>query len=325
MKTLGRLPVWGSAVLACILVLHGAASRAAAQQADRWENGARKPDRVETYRKVGDFELTIDVYLPAGHKETDRRPAIVFFFGGGWSGGSTRQFAHHSAYLTSRGMVVFAADYRINTRNKSTIADAVVDAKQAIRWVRTNAASLGVDPDRIASGGGSAGGHLAAAVAMLPGFDDATEADAVSNRSNAMALFNPALSLLAEDFAVDRAKPRATSFADRMGAEPAALSPLSHVRGRLPPAIVFHGEKDTTVPFAQARKFVEKMKEADNRAELAAYPEAVHGFFNYGRGDNSDFVDTLRKLDGFLVSLGYLDGQESVDAYVKAIPSKSGK
>ena len=315
------------AIVAAAVGLALVARVAVAQQADRWENGARRPDRVDIYRTIGDVGLTIDVYLPQGHAAMDRRAAVVFFFGGGWSNGSTRQFAHHAAYFASRGMVAFAADYRVHGRHQSTIADAVADAHAAVRWVRANARRLGVDPDRIASAGGSAGGHLAACVGILPPSADPNDANDAnfSARSDAMLLFNPALSLLADDFSTDRADAGRAKFADRLGAEAEALSPLEHVRADLPPAILFHGELDTAVPIAQARKFVKRMHEAGNRAELAAYDGEAHGFFNYGRGDGQRFADTLRRADEFLASLGYVSGPDRVEAYVKSIDAQTGK
>jgi acetyl esterase/lipase len=72
-------------------------------------------------------------------------------------------------------MIAIVADYRVKSRQNALPADCVSDAKACVRWVRANAARLGIDPTRIAVGGGSAGGHLAAAVATVPGLDSATD------------------------------------------------------------------------------------------------------------------------------------------------------
>ena len=100
-------------------------------------------------------------------------------------------------------MVAMAAEYRVYSRHKARVVDCVADAKSAIRWVRKNADRLGIDPDRIASGGGSAGGHLAAAVGTLEEFDEPDEDSSISSCPNAMLLFNPALDLTAEGFNSD--------------------------------------------------------------------------------------------------------------------------
>src|SRR2546425_12315614 len=117
---------------------------------------------VEAYKTVGDTKLNLYVYYPPGHKASDKRAAIVFFFGGGWTGGSPGQFEQHCKHLASRGMVAMTADYRVASRNQVKAVSCVADAKSAIRFVRQEAARLGIDPNRIAAGGGSAGGHIAA-------------------------------------------------------------------------------------------------------------------------------------------------------------------
>ncbi len=169
-----------------------------------------------------------------------------------------------------------------------------------MRWVRANANRLGIDPGRIAVGGGSAGGHLAAATATLPGLDTATDDKAISCRPDALVLFNPGtvmapfpgLELKGFGAGLDKA---------RFGCEPTEISPLHHVAKGAPPTIVFHGKADTTVPYATVEKFAAVMKAAGNRCELVGYEGEKHGFFN-----QSKYAETLAATDDFLVSLGYL-------------------
>ena len=151
--------------------------------------------RVETYKTVGDTVLKLWIFTPEGHSENDNRPAIVFFFGGGWYGGSPSHFEQHCEYLSTRGMIAIAAYYRVKSRHDVTVDTCVADAKSAMRWVRSHASRLGIDPDRIAAGGGSAGGHLAAASAILPGLDDPADDKSVSAKPNALIFFNPVVVL----------------------------------------------------------------------------------------------------------------------------------
>ena len=72
--------------------------------------GRPQPTRSVVYKTVGDVSLALHLFEPEGHKATDKRPAIVFFFGGGWNGGTPSQFYPHCAYLASRGMVAVAAE-----------------------------------------------------------------------------------------------------------------------------------------------------------------------------------------------------------------------
>lgn len=274
--------------------------------------------KAEVYKTIGDVKLSLFIFTPPGHKTDDSRPAIVFFFGGGWTSGSPGQFLHQCEYLASRGMVAIAADYRVASRHQVKAVECVKDAKSAIRWVRANAKRLGMDPARIAAGGGSAGGHLAACTGTLEGFDDKAEDTSVSAVPNAMVLFNPAL-VLAPLGGPSDGRSRSLLDSDRCGIEPEKISPCHHVRAGAPPAIVFHGKADTTVPYATAEAFEAAMKRAGNRCELAGFEGQPHGFFNFGRGENKLFVETVRKMDQFLVSLGWLKGEPTIEAFAKAL------
>ena len=79
-----------------------------------------EPTRSTTYKTASDTQLKLFLFEPDGHKATDKRPAVVFFFGGGWNGGSPSQFYPHCAYLASRGMVAMAADYRVKSRQNTS-------------------------------------------------------------------------------------------------------------------------------------------------------------------------------------------------------------
>jgi acetyl esterase len=78
-----------------------------------------------------------------------------------------------------------------------------------------------------------------------------------------------------------------------------------------PPAIVFLGTKDSLIPVATAEAFRDKMRQAGLKSELHLYEGQPHGFFNEGKGGTEIFLDTIRKMDRFLVSLGYLKGEPS--------------
>ena len=125
--------------------------RTPVQGSQKGKSKRPQPTRSVVYKKVDGVELKLHIFQPDDFKQTDKRPAIVFFFGGGWVSGSPSQFYPHSAYLASRGMVAMAADYRVKNRNKTTPFECVRDGKSAIRWVRGHAAELGIDPERIDS------------------------------------------------------------------------------------------------------------------------------------------------------------------------------
>ena len=151
--------------------------------------------QTEIYKTVGEVELPIHIISPAGHQTSDKRPAAVFFFGGGWRSGTPTQFEYQCRYLATRGMVAMTVEYRVSSRHGVKAISCARDAKSAIRWVRQNAERLGVDPNRIVAGGGSAGGHLAGSVGTIRAFDEENEDHTVSSIPDALALYNPALVL----------------------------------------------------------------------------------------------------------------------------------
>lgn len=291
------------------------------------------------YKKVGNRQLCVWRIGKSSNGSNEKTgsqktPAIVFFFGGGWTSGTPEQFLPQATYLASRGMATYVADYRVASRDKVKVAGCVEDAKSAVRWLRANAEKLGIDPARICAAGGSAGGHIACATALLPGFEVADEDLSVSCIPDALALFNPPV-VLAPIAGLPIPKGAAEHVGEikaRFGSELEAMSPAHHVRSGLPPAIIFQGEADTTVRLATVKKFSSLMKEAGNRCELKTYPDAPHGFFNLsGKNDaagkknvgadkKSDGLNqrqkwhqqTLRELDLFLVSMGWLSGEPSI-------------
>jgi acetyl esterase/lipase/lysophospholipase L1-like esterase len=287
----------------CVLFLPGVAEAQRGTYPPRIDGA-----RVETYKTIGDVKLDVWIFDPENHKPTDQRAAIVFLFGGGWRSGSPAQFESHCRYLAQQGMVAMTADYRVSSRHNTLAIDCVEDAQSVVRWMRSHAERLGIDPDRIVAAGGSAGGHLAACTGVLKDVVQPDEASAVSSRPNALALFNPAVILAPVD-GVDLDPEKLADLKSRTGVDPQEISPIHHVRAGLPPTIIFHGMADTTVPFATVKRYTEVAVAAGNRCELVGYPGAGHGFFNHGRGGDPGeyYRKTLHRLHGFLQSLGYLD------------------
>ena len=274
--------------------------------------------RQKVYKTVGEVQLKANIY-ELEKSQARKRPAIVFFFGGGWRSGSVNQFRYQSEYLARQGMVAIVPDYRVYNRQMASVVDCVSDAKSAIRWVRANARQLGIDPQRIAAGGGSAGGHLAAATALLPGLDQEGENRRVSSEPNALLLFNPALDLRREAFPATFPETRYKELSSRFGGPVEIISPQHHLRPKLPPTIIFHGRADTTIPFATVERFCAATKTHGNRCQLVGYDNAAHGFFNYGRSGNTAFINTLEHCHTFLAGLGYLEGEPNVKSFVASL------
>lgn len=256
--------------------------------------------RAYIYKTTDQVRLFLYLYLPPDWQEGDRRPGAIFFFGGGWQQGTANHFRRQAQYLAERGMVATCADYRVKSRQNVLPDTCVEDAKSAVRWMRTHAEELGLDPQRLMASGGSAGGHLAACTAIVEGFEAEDEDETISSVPNVLALFNPALNLSAD----------LPGIVERFGSADLAraLSPNLYIEEGLPPAVVFHGKDDAVVPIEQSESFVQLMEEAGNRAELHVASGEGHGFFNRSPW----FERTLYHMDRFLSSLGYLEGEPTV-------------
>ncbi|MEJ6732988.1 MAG: alpha/beta hydrolase [Opitutaceae bacterium] len=261
-----------------------------------------KSDQIVTYREVDGSELKMHIFLPDGFQPSDRRPAVVFYFGGGWNGGSPDQFYPFSEYLTSRGMVAMAAEYRTKKSHDVDPFACVEDAKAAMRWARQNAAEWGIDPQRLAAGGGSAGGHLAAATAFLPGLNEAGAKLSDSCVPDALILYNPVL---------DNG-PTGYGF-ERVGHRFQEISPLHNIGPAVPPpTIAFLGTEDALIPVETMRTFANAIRRAGGRCDVHLYEQATHGFFNRRDWGNVRYYEVLRATDRFLGSLGWLEGEPVV-------------
>lgn len=253
---------------------------------------AAKPEGKPTvYKTVDGRELKLYVTKPADWKKTDSRPAIVFFHGGGWVGGAPGQFTEHSKHLAKHGMVCVQVEYRLLDRKSSDPpVTCTEDALDAMTWVRSHAKELGIDSDRIATGGGSAGGHLAAYLGTV---DQGKQE--VSTKPNAMVLFNPVYDNGPGGWGTSRVKDRYKEF-----------SPAHNISADDPPSIVFLGSQDKLIPVATAKRFEEEMKAAGVKSELVVYKGQGHGFFNYGKDKNRWYNETVQEMDKFLTSLGWI-------------------
>lgn len=252
------------------------------------------------YKTVDETNLSLHIFNPEGHKPTDSRPAAVFFFGGSWVSGSPNQFVPHCRYLASRGMVAVTADYRVKSRQGTSPRECVKDGKSAVRWLRTNASKLGIDPTRLAAGGGSAGGHVASTTGIIQGMEEKGEDLNISSKPNALLLFNPVYDNGPDGYGYDRVKDYYQ-----------AISPIHNIEKGAPPTIVFLGTKDTLIPVSTAKKFQLLMDQAKATCVHHFYKDEPHGFFNYNKKDN--FIDTVTKMDQFLQTLGWLKGEAAID------------
>lgn len=208
------------------------------------------------YRRIGTRILRVHIFAPEGTAR--QNPAVLFYFGGGFRLGDAASLTDLAKAFSARGYVAAIADYRVLCRDGVAAPAGVDDAEASIRWLRDHASELDIDRQRIAAGGGSAGGLLAASAAIrLP----------KSVRPSALILFNPVLDLETGVWAHDQST-----------AEARAYSPSLMPMRNLPPTIIFHGDADRTVPIQSSRDFCVRAETIGRVCQLVEYPGKDHSF-----------------------------------------------
>ncbi|MGI8792478.1 MAG: alpha/beta fold hydrolase [Acidimicrobiales bacterium] len=242
------------------------------------DKGRVRIEENVVYGTGGGRDLQCDVFHPPG--EVAGAPAVVLVHGGSWRNGDRTQLRGYGVLLGREGYVCVAPEYRL--LGESVWPAQIHDVKAAIRWVRANAAELGVDPERIAIEGNSAGGHLALLAAGTPD-DPAFEGDGgnagVSTRlAAAIGVYPPVL--FSHGAYEDGAVPiLALSDPDPGSVElAAAASPLSRVSAEYPPTMLVHGTADQTVPRAASIRMYERLLEAGVSVDLHMYADQPHAF-----------------------------------------------
>jgi acetyl esterase/lipase len=287
--------------------VHPSAS-GAAKMADRWFEALVKLlpppaepaplPRLVPYKSIGGRSLDLHVFSPSPVPGATPRPAIVFFFGGGWSRGTPVQYYRECRHFAARGYVAIAADYRVTgTFSKSTPFDSVADARSALRYVRAHAAELGIDPARIVAAGASAGGHLAASTALLPGLDDPADDLSVSPRPTALILWYPVIDNGPTGYGHERIDARYPEF-----------SPLHNISATPPPppTLVFLGTADKLIPVATGQDFQKRLQAAGARCDLRLFPDRGHPIYEYRDPAAQHLAlraECLATADAFLRSL----------------------
>jgi acetyl esterase len=258
-------------------------------------------DKMETYtyktRGLSRYKLT--VYQPSNIESDKKLPAMIFFHGGGLRMRRYWEFEPQCKYLVERGIVAVIATYRVKSHGR-TIFESIADAKSAIRWIREHADEFGIDEHRIAAGGGSAGGYLAACAALTKkDYDEKKEDLSISSVPNALVLFNPRLDLSAPQIP----ELSREDIRYKNGRNTDEISPVLIVHKGAPPTIIFQGTADKEVSVQEAQKFCEEMKNHGNTCEVVLYEGREHGFF---RINPEDFLSTIEKTVKFLSELGYI-------------------
>lgn len=252
------------------------------------------------YQERPQGDVQAHLFFPAKDSLTPR-PVVVFFHGGFWDTPTPTQFVPHCLHFASRGAVAVAAETRTTSRHGTGPVEAIEDARDLIRWLRHNADTFNLDPDRIVIGG-TAGGALLALLATMPKPKQMPPADGLDCRPQVLILFSAL---------VNSAKgPSRDRFPDSKSAK--RHSPSQLVRRKLPPMLLFHGKSDRITPFDEVERFCRRMRFWGNTCELVDFEKADHSFFNFNVSHRL-FELTINAADRFLVDRGILQPEEPAD------------
>jgi acetyl esterase len=227
-----------------------------------------RPDQKIVYQVNGTEELALHVFKAKNRPGNSPAPALLFFHGGRWLYGGPDEFYPQCQYFSEQGFSCFSAEYRLGANNRPQVRGAVADARSAFDYLVDHAAELNIDPARITVGGGSAGGHLAAALGSgLPLAPDTNAPE--PRRPAAQLLYNPMLDL-------------APGTPDHHLVKEywEEISPYHHIDSRVPPSLILVGSQDPEVPVATAGTFCAAVRAVGGRCEVAVYEGQGHGFYH---------------------------------------------
>ncbi len=267
----------------------------------------QSPPAMKTlvYKKVAGRELHVDVFHPEQARPPNAHPAIAFFHGGGWAFGSPTEFHEACRRFAAKGFVTFSFQYRLTIKEDGTyphpditLVECAKDARSAIRWLRANAVELGIDPQRIVVSGQSAGGQLAWGTVL---FDDINEADdnlEISPHANALLLYSSNYNTV---------EAWADMLMDQRRKEIWSISPYHNLKAGLPPALAFHGNKDSMVAYYIVQLFAARMRELGNPFELITLDGRDH-YLGEGNEKYARYFDEaiLERTDEFLRQHGFM-------------------
>lgn len=222
----------------------------------------------------------LDLYVRYARDLKVRRPGVLFIHGGGFTGGDKAEYrsASVSADLARAGYVVVSCNYVLGPKDKPGVWPRnIADCRDAVRWMRANADALGLDPDRIAVAGGSAGGYLA----LMVGLSD----DKTGPGGDPAAKHSAKVSAVIDFYGVvNFSKHGKGQVPGVSAAEQAAYLPENQCDPQDPPVLILHGTADTTVDIAQSNAMAKALRAAKVSHEYVVVEGAPHTFDLHPKG-----------------------------------------
>ncbi len=230
----------------------------------------------------GGRDLKCDVYTPPGGPAS--APALLLLHSGGWINGDRKQLRGYGILLGREGYLCVCSEYRLSGEAKWPAQ--IHDVKAALRWMRANSAHLGIDPERIAIEGNSAGAHLALVAGGTPNL---AEFEGEGGNPGAGTQITAVISIYgASDLVGAEAVDTVSSLmgSDTSEARMRAASPIGYVTPDYPPTMLIHGTADAAVPWQNSQRMHEALQEAGVPVDVHYFAEQPHAFDSepaYGR------------------------------------------
>lgn len=262
-------------------------------------------EKKVVYKVVDTTSLVAHVFYQDAALQKGKKPAIVFFHGGGWAFGKPSEFFGACRRYAAMGFVTFSFQYRLSIDAQGNVPhpditpiESVKDVRSAMRWVRTHAAEFNIDPSKIVAGGQSVGGQLVLATFYVDAYNDAGDDLSVSPVPNAMLLYSGTVNCVEAwcDYLLGRRRQQLWS-----------ISPAHNLRSGAPPAIAFHGEEDNVVPLWTVKFFKRDTEALGNHFELVTYEGRKH-YLGKGNETYATLFDEeiMERTDDFLRRHGFL-------------------
>ncbi|VGO13509.1 Acetylxylan esterase [Pontiella desulfatans] len=240
-----------------------------------FDAGNPKPTKIFKLRD----QVEVHYFAPTQPIESGNNPAFVYIHGGGWRGGNPKGSYRWCRYLAEHGVSVFTIRYqRANEKKGIKPIQCVKDAKTAMRWVRANAKKFGINPDKIAVAGNSAGGHLATALVTIKNYTDAGDDLSVSCRPDLLLLASPVIDNGPGGYGNGHPTTKQADY--RVKGFWRDFSPIHNLNKNLPDSFVIMGDEDPLIRVVSVELFGQAVAESSSEFEWWVFPGKGHGLFS---------------------------------------------
>lgn len=254
-------------------------------------NDRAEPDIIKTYKTVSGIELEAHVFFPKGHSKELKKSAYLYFHGGGWSLGMVEAGYASCKRMAEKGMVAISFEYRLIDVHGNIIQKGLEDAKSAIRWTRSQATELGVNPNKVVAAGFSAGSHLAASTAIIDDFVS-EDNNSFSSKPNLVITQSASYDLTKADY-----------FSGISRGQSESVSLLQNIQADLPPFLSFHTTEDYLAPVNRFYEFKAAMESYKNDFQFQVFDGVGHFFRDKEtREKMNDLIDNFLEARGFLTN-----------------------